>query len=201
MLAPSQAMIHSPEQQLLRRGQQGDLDAFGQVYTAYEQSIYRHAYYLLGNGDDARDVRQETFIKAFQAIGSFRRECSMQTWLLKICGNLCRNRLRAQTRRHEVNYHEVEQAMGTDTLLEAAQAKHNPAIIFERSELAQSLWAALERLPINHREIIVLRDVEEMAFEDIARILNCSRASVPVKLFRARRLLKDRVKALLTDSE
>src|SRR5690349_17299729 len=82
------------EQELIARCRAGDLDAFGLIYARHETSVFRYAYHLLGHHDDADDIKQETFLRAYRAIGTFRGDASMHTWLLKICGNLCRDRVR-----------------------------------------------------------------------------------------------------------
>src|SRR5258708_17763970 len=104
MLASSESGMQSAEESLLARCRTGSLEAFGELYARYEQAIYRHAYHLLGDAEEAHDVRQETFLKAFAAIGSFRGEIGLKTWLLLICTNLCRYRQRTSQRRREVNY-------------------------------------------------------------------------------------------------
>src|ERR1041385_3070379 len=100
MIAIEERRVQHSEAQLAERCRQGDLDAFGQVYMLYEGSVYRYAYYLLGHSEDAADVKQETFIKAYQAIGSFRGDSSLLTWLIRICVNLCRDRLRSRKSHH-----------------------------------------------------------------------------------------------------
>ena len=99
MQAPYNALMLRTETDIVARCQQGDLDAFKELYTLHEQQVYRYAYHILGHREDADDIKQETFLRAWQSIGRFWREASMQTWLLKICANLCRDRLRSWDRR------------------------------------------------------------------------------------------------------
>src|SRR5438034_8950251 len=110
MIAMHGITMQGTEDQLVARCRSGDLDAFGQIYSKYERQVYRYAYHLLSNRDDADDVKQETFVKAFQAMQGFRSEASLQTWLLKICGNLCRDRIKSWDRRNVQYDARLEQA-------------------------------------------------------------------------------------------
>src|SRR5579862_8291756 len=104
MLARAGVTMEVPEDHWIARCRAGDVDAFGWIYARHGQQVYRYAYRMLSHREDAHDVRQETFVRAYQGIASFRGECSLQTWLLKICANLCRNVLRSRTLRREISY-------------------------------------------------------------------------------------------------
>jgi RNA polymerase sigma-70 factor, ECF subfamily len=197
MLASTETAMPGDEDQLLARCRQGDIDAFAQLYSLYEQPVFRHAYYLLGNRDNAQDMRQETFLRAYRALPTFRGQCSLKTWLFKICGNLCRDHLRTAHTQREVGY-DPRQAQD---LFHAASPASDPVALAERAEMARIIQRALHTLPAPARQLIVLRDVESLDLDEIAIITNCTRLSVPVRLFRARRLLKERVKALLKEGE
>ena len=80
----------------------GNLDAFGQIYVRHEQALFRHALYLLGHREDADDVKQETFLRAYRTLGTFRNDYNIRTWLFKICGNLCLDLLRRRQRRPQI---------------------------------------------------------------------------------------------------
>jgi len=192
MLMSHGATMSVPEDQLVSRCRAGDLDAFAQVYERYERQVFRYAYHLLGHRDDADDIKQETFLKAYQAIGSFRSEASLQTWLLKICGNLCRDRIKSWDRR-KVIYDSTlrEESLGQHAIGE------DPLEIVERRQMTETIFKALRGLPPAQRELIVLHEVEDLSYEEIANILGCTRTSVKLRLFRARRSLKERVASLL----
>lgn len=192
MLARHEATMQMGDEQLAARCRAGDLDAFGTVYARYERQVFRYAYHLLGDREDADDVKQETFLKAYQAMGAFRSEASLQTWLFKICGNLCRDRIKSWENRKVVYDSSAHQDR-------AADASHalDPAVIVDVSETKALVLKAMHNLPPAHREVLVLHEIEELSYEDIAGILGCSAASVKLKVFRARRLLKERVTSLL----
>jgi RNA polymerase sigma-70 factor (ECF subfamily) len=181
------------DDKLITRCRAGDVEAFAQVYTQYERQVFRYAYHILGHREDADDIKQETFLRAYQAIGTFRSESSLQTWLLKICGNLCRDRIKSWDRR-KVIYDSTLR----DDVLGSSDAMDDPSAIVERSELTEIIFKALRGLPQAQREIIVLHEIEDLSYEEIAGILGCSRTSIKLRLFRARRSLKERVASLMS---
>src|ERR1041384_8302019 len=147
MIARCEALLQISEDQLLSRCREGDVDAFECLYAQYRTPVYRHAYYLLGNKEDARDVRQDTFVKAFQSFASFRADCRLKTWLLVICTNLCRDRIRSRKRRPETHYlfmAEIEPHLD--------EAKTDPLAIVDQTNTADLIRSVLDALPATHRE-------------------------------------------------
>lgn len=194
MLATQEVSAQKPEDGLLARCRAGDLDAFGQVYAEHERHVFRYAYHLLGQREDADDVKQETFLRAYRAIAGFRNDCSLRTWLLRICANLCRDKMKARDRRPEVLF---DPAAAPEGMLSDENVV-DPQRVLERAQSTQVLYSALRGMPKDQREIIILRDLEDMSYEEIADMLGCSRPSVKLRLFRARRRLKERVESLMT---
>jgi RNA polymerase sigma-70 factor (ECF subfamily) len=191
MLAAREAIMQTEDEQLTARCRAGDSDAFSLLYARYERQVFRYAYHLLGHREDADDIKQETFLRAFKAIGGFRSDASLQTWLFKICGNLCRDRLRSWERRQVLsNIDSVETA-------QQAAPDSDPHLHLEREEQTALLARALRLLTSAQREIIVLRDVEGLGYAQIAPILGCSTVSAKLRAYRARNVLKARVQALL----
>lgn len=185
------AGIPPSEFHLVDRCRSGDMDAFSEVYALYENRVFRYAYRLLGHRDDADDVKQETFLKAYQAIGRFRSEASLQTWLFKICGNLCRDRIKSWEKR------KVDYDGGTSSELRHDDRLHaNPQEIVERAQTNEIVMCALRGMPAASREVIVLHELEDLSYAEMADILGCSSVSVKLRVFRARRMLRERVQAL-----
>ena len=179
------------EQQLAARCRAGDLDAFSEVYALYERQVFRCAYHLLGHREDADDIKQETFVRAFQSVGRFRGDSSLQTWLLTICANLCRDRIKSWERR-SVEY---------DAGLRAEDQRDerlcaDPCALAEQSQMADMVFQALRGMPAAQREVIVLHDIEDLDYREMSEILGCSAVSCKLRVFRARRSLKERVLAL-----
>ena len=184
-VAVGQTASLATEEELIAQSRAGNLRAFGEIYDRYEGAVFRHAFHVLGHADDADDVRQETFVRAFAALTRFRGEASMKTYLLAICSNLCRDKLRNKQRRPEWGYGIV----APDTV--TGEAGGDPLQAMQRAHEASQVRRALDKLPAPAREILILRHVEELEFDEIAVVLGCSRVSAPVRLFRARRLFKD----------
>ncbi len=185
--------VQHSDQQLIARCREGDLEAFGQIYARYERSVYRYAYHMLGDPDEADDMMQDTFVKAYRTLPGFRSECSLQTWLLKVTGNLCRDRLKTRARRGEL-------ALFSDNRIDMPDLSErgtDPAKLLERKDLHATLYRVLAALPQAHRELIALRDIEGLSYQQIAAVLGCSVASVKLRLFRARRGFKTRMESLL----
>ncbi len=192
MLAAQEGNVRAPEDRLVERCRAGDVDAFSEVYTRYERQVFRYAYHLLGHRDDADDVKQETFLRAYRAFGSFRSDCSLNTWLLKICGNLCRDRMKMRSRRKEVLYDPQSPEAGSYV----DELTLDPYETVERSSEFELAALALRSMPEAQREIIVLYEVEQMSYQQIATVLNCSLASVKLRLFRARKRFRERIESL-----
>jgi RNA polymerase sigma-70 factor (ECF subfamily) len=192
MLASHEVTMPMREDQLVARCRAGDLDALGQVYALYERQVFRYAYHLLGHREDADDVKQETFLRAYQSIGSFRNHASLLTWLLKICGNLCRDRVRSWERRKII----YDSGIAAEEVGLYAQVA-DPCLVVERAHTTEIILSVLRELPTAQREIIILHEVEGLDHKEVAAILGCSPACAKVRLFRARRSLKERVAAHL----
>lgn len=181
------------DQELIARCREGDIEAFGHLYARYERQVYRFVYHMLGDADDADDIKQDAFLKAYRSLGSFRGECSLLTWLLKVAGNLCRDRIKSRSRRGEV---ELIPEIEAD-LRDNSDMGMDPALLVERKDLHSTVYRVLSGLPEAQKELIVLRDVEGLSYQQIAEVLGCSVASVKLRLFRARRGFKDRVESIL----
>ncbi len=148
---------------------------------------------MLGDADDADDIKQDTFLKAYQALPGFRGDCGLQTWLLKIAGNLCRDRLKSRARRGEVEL--VPEI--ADTLPGPAGSGNDPALALERKDMHETVYRVLGGLPEAQRALIILRDIEGLNYQQIAEVLGCSVSSVKLRLFRARRGFKERMESIL----
>jgi RNA polymerase sigma-70 factor (ECF subfamily) len=187
------------EAEWIARTKAGDLDTFELIYARYEAAVFRHAYRLLENRDEADDVRQETFVRACQSLNRFRGDARLKTYLLAICGNICRDRLRHH-RRHPEKRYGLRIPEEANSLTDASSATHeDPFMGLQRVEDAARVRVALRQLAPHDREIMVLRYVEGLEIEEIAAVTGLTRVGVPVRLFRARRRLKDIFLSLLKE--
>jgi len=173
------------EAALIARSQRGDLQAFDRLVAAHEDRIYHAAYRITGNADDARDAAQETFLKVFRALPRYRHESAFSTWLHRIAVNAAFDLVRRRPQIPPVSL--------DDVALPASSG--NPEPEAERSELQRRVHQALGRLAPDHRVIIVLRDLQGLAYEEIAEVLRIPVGTVRSRLSRAR----DALRVLLID--
>lgn len=181
---------------LVKRARDGDFSAFEALFERHRALVYRFAYQMVPKRDDAEDIVQEAFIRAYQNLHRYRDEAKFTTWLLRIVTNLCTDQARMSTRRQNL---EQQEASGALTWMTEGVTE-DPVENLEQQRRVEALRRALNALPIHHRTVIVLRDIEERDYEEISRILGCTVGGAKLRVLRARRALKDRIAPLLGDS-
>ena len=176
--------------EIITRAQEGDRDAFRQIYLETHAALYRYALSELGNADDARDVVQECFVRAWRALGSFRGETSLLRWLFRITRNLIIDKVRARRRRPEVS---LEKPLGSDTEETVgdriASKKRGPGEAAEQAEEMAAFRKALAGLPEAQRAIFLLREWEGLDYREIGVRLGLTDGTVKSRLARAREAL------------
>ena len=191
------------ENELVKRAQQGDRDAFRQLVETYQRKVYGICIGMLKDPDDSMDVSQEVFIKVYRYLEKFNFQSSFYTWLYRITVNKCIDYIRKQKRKREVDYDdgilrdgEVE---GDDSLL-PSRLGINPDKVYGRKELRGKMLEALETLSEKHRTILILREVEGLAYDEIAEVLQISKGTVMSRLYHARRYFQDAVQEYVGDA-
>lgn len=190
---PTGAIELDSDVALVRKARDGDFGAFEQLFERHRTMVFRYAYQMVPRRDDAEDIVQEAFVRAYQNLARYRDEAKFTTWLLRIVTNLCTDQARMSTRRQALEQQEATGALTWMTLGETEDPVEN--LEYDRRVIA--LRKALNALPAHHRGVIVLRDIEEREYPDIARILGCSIGGAKLRVLRARRALKDRMLPLL----
>ena len=188
-----QPTLGEGETWLIQRCQQGEREAFDPLVLRYQGQAFAVALRMLGDYNEAKDVTQEAFVRAYQAIGSFRSEAKFSTWLLTIVTNLCRNRRRWWARRKRYVITSLDDPVETEegsVAQEIEDPSPTPADEAQRTELKQQLAAALGDLDEDSRAVVVLRDVQGLSYEEIAQVLRCRVGTVKSRLNRARLRLK-----------
>ncbi len=180
-----------PDDILVQRSKNGDLDAFDELVRKYESKIYTVAYRFTGSHADANDLAQETFIRVYQSLGTFRGDSSFATWLYRIAANVCRDELRRQQRRKKVSLDEIMSNTGGNLYL--ADDALSPEESMERSELQRAVQKCLNTLTDEQRLILVMREMQGLSYEEIAASLDCSLGTVKSRLNRSRQALKQKV--------
>ena len=173
----------------LDRLRAGEASAFEELVTTYQYRVFGVALRMLGNVAEAQDVAQEAFLRAHRALADFRGDAKLSTWLYAITSRLCLNRLASGERRL------VRQ--GEETLLRLADDRGRPDAALEHSELESALARAITELPEERRIVVVLRDIEGLAYEEIAQALDLELGTVRSRLHRARADLKDKLERFL----
>lgn len=190
-----------PEREVLLVGrcQAGDRGAFDLLVLAYQDRIYNLAHRLTGDPEEATDLAQETFVKAFQALASFRRDARFSTWIYRIAINACHSRHRktAVRRRHApVSLDAAVRTSDGEVAPDPPDTREEPSFVISRSETIRMVRAAIESLDLEHRTVVLLRDMEGYSYEEIQEILGCPIGTVRSRLHRARAELGKRLKRL-----
>jgi len=168
----------------------GEIQVYHELIRPYERSVYVMALSYMKNREDAEDVAQEAFVRAFRKLASFRAESKFSTWLISITINEARTRLR---RRMLVPMEPLDQVPNEDRGISPALLRdwHEiPSEALERDEVRVLIQTAVEQLPEIYRQVFLLRDVEELTISETAKALNISIPSVKVRLHRARLMLQ-----------
>jgi RNA polymerase sigma-70 factor (ECF subfamily) len=173
------------EQAFIQRAQKGDHEAFAALVDEHQRYIYNLAVRVLKDEDEALDLTQETFVRAWTALPNFRGQSQFRTWLYRIVTNLCYNRL--------PNLRRSLTDLGDEVISEIPETDlsfDNPARGFESRELRLHLHTAIEKLDENYRLLISLRYQNELSYEEIANMLNLPLGTVKTGLFRAKEQLR-----------
>jgi RNA polymerase sigma-70 factor (ECF subfamily) len=183
-----------PDEALVAAAKDGDLGAFEELVARHRDKVYARALSILRNEEDALDLSQEAWIKAWQRLQQFQGESSFATWITRIVINLCLDHLRRQKRAGGESLEAIEEEVGNiERLLPPVSV--NPAAGLERDELRARIWEAMGRLSVAHRTVLILHEFEGMEYRKIAEVMGCSLGTVMSRLFYARR----RLAALLAD--
>ena len=183
------------EEVLVRAARQGDLGAYDDLVRRYQERIYATIYHMTANHEDANDLAQESFIKAFQALKSFKGGSSFYTWLYRIAVNKTINFLKQRKNRIHLSLNDLDFNTEHNPDLVALISEQTPRREINLSELQEKLNAALLKLSEPHRLVVVLHDVQGMPHDEIAKVMECNIGTVRSRLFYARQQLQ----ALLAD--
>lgn len=171
------------EQPLIRRAQKGDQDAFAALVDEHQRYIYNLAFRILKDENEALDLTQETFVRAWTALPNFKGQSQFRTWLYRIATNLCYNRL--PNLRRSLN------DLGDDVMEEIPESTFdNPAHEFESGETRTHLYSAIDSLDANYKLLITLRYQNELSYDEIASTLNLPLGTVKTGIFRAKEQLR-----------
>ncbi len=188
------------DQVLVERAQQGDTRAFDLLVLKYQHKIAKLIMRYVRDPAEALDVSQEAFIKTYRALPKFRGDSAFYTWLYRIAINTAKNHLVAMKRR-PVDFEVDLQDPDAYDINARLQDTDTPDRIAQREELRETVEAAIAALPEELREAIVLREIEGLSYEEIARAMDCPVGTVRSRIFRAREAIDGRIGPLIRDDE
>ena len=186
-------MTREEERAVILQVQQGDANAFEALVTAYQKQVYSLALRTVGNSEDAADLSQEAFLRAYRSIGSFRGDSKFSVWLYRLTTNICIDFLRSKGRKPTVSL-TMENDDEEVQELDVADDRFDPEENFQRAELQRAVQRGLNTLPEEFRTILILRELEGMSYAEIGEILHLEEGTVKSRLFRARSRLCDFLK-------
>jgi len=181
------------DEELVRRACAGHTDAFGALVERHQDRIYNAVAYLVGAAHDAEDLTQEVFLKAYRSINGFKGKATFSTWLYSIMLNCVRTHWRRTGRRAQVVSLNAAQGDDDHPLSDPPSTAEGPFEEVLRRETVESVRMAIGELPAELREVIVLRDLEGLSYEQLAVSLRLPLGTVKSRLYRARSALKDKI--------
>ncbi len=166
----------------------GDVNAYEALVKEYEKNVYNLALRMTGNSEDAYDMSQEAFIKAYNSLSSFRGESKFSVWLYRIVSNVCLDFLRSRNRKPTLSL-SVEDDDGDEVEMDIADESQSPEQLLDRALTRDAVRRGLAALPPEHREILLLREIQGLSYEEIAEALGLEEGTVKSRIFRARKKL------------
>ncbi len=183
--------MECPDDVLIAKTLDGDISCFNQLIKRYQRSVYNIAYKTLGNAEDAQDVTQEAFIKAFRSLDTYRKGAVFAAWIYRITSNLCIDYFRAR-----------KPTVSLDTAVNPERSSmqdsaNNPETLVLRKSHAEYIREAIMDLPENYRNVIILRHFQGMSVEEISQLLDIPQGTVKTHLYRGRERLRLRLAPLI----
>jgi RNA polymerase sigma-70 factor (ECF subfamily) len=185
------------DEELVKRAQADDERAFGELVTRYESKVYSLAMKMLRNPEDAEDVLQDTFLRAYRGIKSFKGNSTFSTWIYRITANSALMRLRKK----QLPQVSIEDSDEREAPISIADWAPGPAEQLLNQEMQKTMDEAIESLPPEFRQVFILRDVEELSNADVAEILDLSVAAVKSRLHRARLKVRNRLAQYFSETK
>jgi RNA polymerase sigma factor RpoE len=175
---------------LVNRAKKDDSAAYDDLIRRYQERIYATVYHMTSNHEDANDITQETFVKAYRALKSFKGDSSFYTWIYRIAVNRTINFLKARKNKYHMSLDDLDFHAENDPDLVALISDKTPRRDLNLSELQEKLNEAMQKLSETHRMVVTLHDVQGLSHDEIAKIIGCNVGTVRSRLFYARQQLQ-----------
>jgi len=194
------AMSDAEEAELVQRLKRQDEVAFNQLVTVYQGRVYRLVFRMLNDQQEAEDLAQEVFVTVFKSISTFRGDSKLSTWLYRVAANHAKNRLKYLSRRARGRKQQFDEVGDRDAIESASMSTSapipGPEAVLQGRQMEHFVRQALAELPEEQRELVVLRDIENLTYEEIQQVTGLAAGTVKSRLHRARLALVSRVKEL-----
>ena len=177
------------EQELVHSAQKGDTSAFGQLVEAHQSKIYSLCYLMTGNAEDAADLTQEVFLSAWRSLSRFQEQSSFGTWVYRMATNASIDFLRREKRRQVLSMTMEEDS--EERQAQVPDERYSPHRLLEQKEARQAVADALAALSPEHRQVLVLREMEGLSYQEIGQLLDLEEGTVKSRIARARLALRD----------
>lgn len=184
---------------LVKAFQGGDRTAFDKLVNRHKGRVFNLCYWFLGDYHDADDAAQETFIKIYRSLGKFRMESALRTWIFRIAVNTCKNRCTSsafRNRKKTISFDNPGEGPGTGAGFNIPNANASPSEELERKERMHQIREGINALPPDQREVLTLRDIEGLSYEEIVQVTGIPLGTVKSRLARARTELKDKLEGM-----
>ncbi len=187
------------ETSLIEQSKAGDIESFEQLIVIHQKKVFNIAYRMLGNLEDANDVTQEALVKAYRGIKKFNGKSSFSTWLYSITNNACIDYIRKNRKTNLIYLDRKYEREDGIYEMQLDSEEDTPEELFEKKEVQNLVHESINKLNEDHRRVIILRDIEEFSYKEIAQIINCSEGTVKSRISRARNNLKAIIKEKLEE--
>lgn len=187
---PPDIVDETTDRELVARAQHQDVEAYDELVQRYYKKIYALLYNMTSNKEDAEDLIQEVFVKAYSALARFKGDSSFYTWVYRIAVNRAINYVKRRNKRAGISLDNVDSGIERDKAYVELSAKESPFRDATLSELQEKLNTALQKLSDKHRVVVVMHDIEGVPHDEIARVLGVSSGTVRSRLFYARQILQ-----------
>ena len=174
------------ESDLIRRAKDGDSSAFEDLVLTHQTKVYNLALRMTGNPEDALDLSQETFIRVYKALPLFKGQSTFSTWIYSIASNICLDFLRKQKKKKAVSISFSDLSKEDDSAFELPDSRFDPEREYEKAELRDAIAAGLDTLSPEHREILILREINGLSYREICDALDLEEGTVKSRISRAR---------------
>ncbi|MBC7189746.1 sigma-70 family RNA polymerase sigma factor [Candidatus Aerophobetes bacterium] len=190
---------------LLEKSKKGDEESFRKLVEKYQSKVYSIAFAMVKNKTEAEDIMQDIFIKVYRSLGNFKGKSKFYTWLYRITINTCINHLNHNKKTNTISLSSPEnrekyqdQIIKTSLFLEDSKS---PFEILQNRELEEKIKLAIESLPLELKQVFLLREIDDLSYKEMAKILNCSEGTIKSRLFRARDKLREKIGPYLWGKE